>query len=288
MRIAIALINLDRDQTRLAHMRDQIEAAGLAFERFPAVLGLAVPDWLRPWFFDASGQPTPTLKPGEVGVYASHLALHRQLLLRDDLDALVVMEDDLAVGPALAAVLEGVGRLAEHRQMDVVRLSNPPKAPYCEHEAVAAGYRLVTYARVPNNMGCYLITRSGAEKTTRFAGLRRFAIDEDFRRPWELGLETYGVVPAPVEANTLETSSIDAMGTRALGRETAWQKFARRHRPSPAGFARQIRWQVRHLGFFGYLRAIMLTVAHSLAKRLSPRLAAQVRTWFALPGGLAR
>lgn len=280
MRIGVALINLDKDRDRLAHMTRQFETAGVSFERFPAIYGLAVPERLKPWFFDAAGQPTPSLKPGEIGVYASHLALQMRLLERADIDALVVFEDDCEIAPDFAQVLQALALRGD--EFDIVRLSNPSKAPYLDHGSISAGRHLVTYARVPNNMGCYLITRSGARKTTEFQTLRRYAIDEDFRRPWEIALETRGVLPPPVRANIFEASSIDAMGDRALGRESYLAKLKRRHWPSPSGLLRQIRWQIAHLGPAGYARAILLGVAWSIAKRLSPRLAERIASHFAL------
>lgn len=281
MRIGVAVINLDKDHDRLAHMTQQFERAGVHFERFSAVCGFAVPDALRHCFFDVAGQPTPSLKPGEVGVYASHLALQHQLLERGDIDALVIFEDDCEIAPDFGALLSALS--ARKADFDILRLSNPSKAAWLDQGTLCPGRHLVTYARVPNNMGCYLITREGARKTTAFQGIRRFAIDEDFRRPWEMELETRGVLPPPVRANIFETSSIDAMGDRALGRESFLAKLKRRHWPSPAGLIRQWRWQIAHLGTGGYARAILLGALFSIAKRLSPRLAERIASHFAMP-----
>lgn len=283
MRMALALINLDRDSGRLAHMAQEIAKAGLSFERFPAVQGLAVPEPLKGWFFDAKGTPIPSLKPGEIGVYASHLALHQRLLDDPALDALVVMEDDLEIAPDLSNVLGAIAERHALEPFDIVRLSNPPKAPVLDLGSLVPGRHFVTYSRVPNNMGAYLITRAGAEKSLRFEGLRQFAIDEDFRRPWERGLVTRGVVPAPVRANIFETSSIDAMGARALGQESLLSKLKRRHWPSPAGLLSQWRWQVTELGLGPYLKSILLGLIHSLAKKMSRPLAARIASHFLMP-----
>jgi glycosyl transferase family 25 len=264
MQIGLALINLDRDEARLAHMRAEFARVGIEVERFPAILGLAVPDWLRPRFLRPDGQPNSSLKPGEIGVYASHLSLHRQLLERSDLDALVIMEDDLRLSDDLPRVLADLSRLAV--PFDVIRLSNPAKAPVITHGAVGEGRQLVTYSRVPNNMGCYLISRAGAGKTTAFRGPVRFAIDEEMGRPWDWGLETFGVLPAPVEANIFEHSSIDQLGARALGRESWWDKLQRRNLGSPGAWLRQMRWQVSHLGASGYAKCLVLTALRSARK----------------------
>lgn len=275
MRIGLALINLDRDVGRLDHMRGQIERLGLIFERFPAVLGLQVPDWAKSWFFLPDGTPVHSLKPGEIGVYASHISLHRMLLARADIDALLVMEDDLEIADDLPAVLAGIAGFDV--PFDIIKLSNPAKAPYLAHGEVAPGRELATYARVPNNLGAYVISKAGAAKTTAFHGLRRFAIDEDMRRPWDWGLETFGVLPAPIRANIFELSSIDAMGDRNLGRESWLDKLKRRRIGSPRDWLKQVRWQIAHLGAAGYAAAILRGVVYSVAKRVSAKPEACLR-----------
>lgn len=264
MRIGVFVINLDRDAGRLDFMRRQLDAAGLAFVRFPAVLGTAVPDWLRPWFLTADGTPTPGLRPGEIGVYASHVCVHRQLL-DGDLDAALVFEDDVEISPRLAAFLARLDRLPAG--FDMIRLSNPSKSAYVVLDNLGEAGELVAYARVPNNLGCYLISRAGAEKTTRDRGLRIWAIDEDMRRPWDWDLRTYGVLPPPTTANVLDQSSIDALGARPLGRESALQKLRRRRFIGPAGLVRRVSWQVGFLGPGPWLRCL----AVGLLKPLVPR-----------------
>lgn len=246
-------------------MTSELGRLGLAFERFPAVLGAGVPDWLRPWFLDAQGRIASRLKPGEVGVYASHIALHRRLLEDERFDWLLVMEDDCEIAADLPALLETLAR--SDIAFDIVKLSNPSKAAFLDHGAIIPGRALVTYQRVPNNLGAYLISRAGAEKTTRFRGLRRYAIDEDMRRDWDWGLRTYGILPAPLRANIFEQSSIDDLGDRRLGRESFFDKFRRRRIGTPAQWVRQFSWQAERFGFFGYLKAVLALAHRSIAKR---------------------
>jgi len=67
------LLNLDCDTARRKHMEKQLARAEIAFTRQPGVLGDAVPEKLRDYFFDASGFSKTTMKRGEIGCYASHL-----------------------------------------------------------------------------------------------------------------------------------------------------------------------------------------------------------------------
>lgn len=269
VQVGAALINLDRDQARLAHMSVEAMRVGLTFQRFPAVQGIAVPEWLKTRFFEADGIPVSTLRPGEIGVYASHLCLHKALLDREDMDALLVLEDDLSIMGDLPALLAALDSLP--KGWDILKLSNPPKAGFLDHGELATGMHLVQYARVPNNLGAYVISRSGAAKTTQFRGLRYFAIDEDMRRPWDWELETYGILPPPCRANIFEVSSIDSMGARALGKESALDKLKRRRWPNMEGIKQQIRWQIAHLGLLGWLRCILITPVFSLLKRIRGR-----------------
>ena len=50
------------------------------------------------------------------------------------------------------------------------------------------------------------------------AGLRTRPVDLDMARPWEIGLNLYGVDPAPVYQPTRNPSSIDAVERRRYAR----------------------------------------------------------------------
>ena len=280
MKLAIFLINLDRDADRLSHMAGQFAREGLAFTRLPAVYGLAMPDWMKPYFLDSRDQVASRLKPGEIGCYASHLLAARTLLDTDAPFALIC-EDDLALPEGFAALLRSASA-ALPAGWDILRLSNPAKAPYTVLARLTPGHDLVRYSRVPNNTGCQLLSRTGAEKLLR-PGLRYLAIDEHLRRPWLLGLETYGVIEPPVRSNIFD-STIDAMGDRGLSRENWLDKIARRQWGRPEEWIAQIRWQIAHLGLGGWMTAIALGAAYSLLKPLNAKAAAWLRARFAMGG----
>lgn len=276
MEFASYLINLDRDPDRLAHMRGEFAREGLAVERVSAVLGLAMPDWVKPYFLDAEGRIASALKPGEVGCYASHLVVAKRLL-EDGHAFALVCEDDLILPDGILPLLqEAVAALPEG--WDILRLSNPVKAPWQVRATLARGHDLAVYARVPNNTGAHLLSRAGAAKLLA-PGLRHLQIDEHLRRPWLLGIETYGIVPAPIRSNIFD-STIDQIGDRGLAREGTWQKLKRRHIGSPREWLAEIRWQVSHLGAAGWLGAVAISAAHSVAKAVLPGLAPRIRATF--------
>ncbi|WP_162901494.1 glycosyltransferase family 25 protein [Breoghania sp. L-A4] len=206
----IFVINMDRDVDRLAWMATELTRHSFDFERFPAVRGDALPDWLRTMFEDENGRCS-AMTNGEVGCYASHLTIHRHIVERDLQGPVLVLEDDLRLNPDFGSFLTNLDALPA--DWDIVRLSNPPKEAFRSAARLFGDYAAVRYWRVPNNTGAYLINQRGARKFLERAGKRMRPVDEDLRRPWEHGLATYGVVPAPIESNIFD-STIDTIAGR--------------------------------------------------------------------------
>jgi glycosyl transferase, family 25 len=281
MAFATYLINLDRDPDRLKHMAAEFAREGLAFTRIPAVLGLAMPDWVRPCFLDDRGQIASTLKVGEVGCYASHLVAARRLL-DEGHDCALICEDDLILPLGLAALIEDA-LVKLPAGWDILRLSNPEKAPWQVHSQLANGSDLSIYARVPNNTGAHLLSRSGAQKLLA-EGLRDLQIDEHLRRPWLFkatspGMETFGIVPMPIQSNIFD-STIDQIGHRGLATQTFWAKLRRRRIGNLREWLAQARWQLSHLGLRGWIEAVAISAAHSVAKAVLPSRAERLRAAF--------
>jgi len=76
-------------------MRGQMERLGLSFRFFDAYRPETLPQSLRGQFFDDRGKPhEDILFPGEIGCYASHLAV-LQLLAEGQVEGpVLVLEDD--------------------------------------------------------------------------------------------------------------------------------------------------------------------------------------------------
>jgi glycosyl transferase, family 25 len=252
MLLHVFLINLDRDPDRLVHMRTALGQVGLVPERVPAVYGLAMPDWVKPYFLDADGCVASRLKVGEVGCYASHLVTAKRLLERG-LPYALVCEDDLRFDADLVALIEATLAVLP-RNWGIVRLSNAPKSPYLARADLPGERDLAVYSRVPNNTGAFLLSADGAKKLLK-PGLRTLQIDEHLRRPWLLGMETFGIVPPPIVSNIFD-STIDDMDERGLGKETVWHKLKRRRWSSPSEWFVKLKWQVKHLTVLGYTKCL--------------------------------
>lgn len=203
----VLLINLDRDANRLAWMTEQLAAGNIEFERLPAVLGTETPQSVAHFFSTKSRPLLRPLRIGEIGCYASHLVAMQRIATGELGRVVLMLEDDLRVSTNLIEIIrESLAQLP--KDWDILRLSNPPKRSVKIISTLSDGRNLIQYSKIPNSTGAFLITIEGARKllkpTPRFR-----PIDEDMRRPWRYGLKEYGIVPAPVQPDILEESSIE-------------------------------------------------------------------------------
>ncbi len=204
MKYSVVVINLDADVERLAHMRAQLARLELDYVRFSALRGSNLPALLTPYF--PIGTP---LTAGEIGCYASHLAICRLLVAGEIEGPALVLEDDVGITDDFPRLLDTILRTLP-RTWDIVRLSNPTKRLTLPVSPLGGGYELVRYVRVPPSTGAYLLNRSGAVKFLALEA-RKLPVDQDLCRPWEWSLDTYGVAPVPIFPDVLDQSSIDTM-----------------------------------------------------------------------------
>jgi glycosyl transferase family 25 len=189
------LINLDRHENRRAHMDAQMAAAGIEAERIAAVDGTKMPIWLQSQFLLSDGSINSSLMPGEVGCYASHLLVCRRIV-EQGLKHAVILEDDVTLPADLNGFAEALVR-ALPEGWDIVRLSS--KSPHASLGVadLPMGRSLVRYNRHPLVTGATLVSHSGAVKMLRLR-CRVRPIDVEYRYPWLIGLNVYGVEPAIV------------------------------------------------------------------------------------------
>jgi glycosyl transferase family 25 len=114
------VINLDRSEDRLAHMREEFGRAGVAFERIAAVDGAALDEAALDAFSRARADASPGgWLPGEVGCFLSHFEAWRRITECDDAWA-AVFEDDICVSRDVGPLLISTDWIPA--EADIVRL----------------------------------------------------------------------------------------------------------------------------------------------------------------------
>lgn len=262
MSLPIHVINLARATARWAHIRSQLEALHLAFERLEAVEGSTLepmpPDW--------------PISPGERGCFASH----RNAWLRiagGDAAWGIVLEDDMVLHPSFRRVAEAPPSLPP--AYDLVKLDTnwlptvlgKPVGHF--GECVLRPLRAVHWAT-----GAYAITRECAARLAAetAAGPARISVDAFLylppKHPWRQGvisdppLRIAQAYPAPAIAAHRVTDDIRMASLLAADR----RRWKERNSVARAG------------GFIGLLRRLGRNVARP-ARHMAQWAVPRVRAW---------
>jgi glycosyl transferase, family 25 len=252
------VINLDESPDRLAHMRSELGRAGIAFERSPGIRGDAVPENLRPYFFDAQGLHASSHTLSEIGCHAAHLAVCQRILERD-IPAALVFEDDAILCEGFAELIEKILTNLP-ATWDIVRLTcnRQIKRAYVTLSRLGGPYRLVRYSRIPLVATGYLVSASGAKKMLR-PGLRRHTFDDLLIRPWLLdNLDTFGVVPVPVTQVPFPTTIDHTRLERLLAK--ARQRF------DVASLTPRLRTNIAMLGPTNWAKCLAVNAADHISR----------------------
>jgi glycosyl transferase family 25 len=208
----VYLINLDEDVSRAEFMRNQLNICNIRYKRMSALKGTTLPEWLKPYFLDTSGNIASRLTQAEVGCYASHLAIMQEVS-QSNLPTLV-LEDDVRICPDFPNLLSEIA--ASPLEYEMIRLSCIKKKRKAFTVAeFSGGYKAVRFIRVPINTGAYIVSPTGASKFLKWKLRRTVPIDHDLQIVWENKLNMLGISPEPITANIFE-STIDAIETRKV------------------------------------------------------------------------
>lgn len=208
-------INLDQHTDRRQFIESQLAAAGFHAERIAGIDGDKLPEFLSSYF------PRSSLSPGEIGCYASHLIVWQTIVTRG-LPYALVLEDDVEVGADAAQLVADVIHTLSPG-WDFVHLSEKPRSRRFAARPLKSlphNRKLVRYARVPDGTFAYLISHSGAQKLLSPVP-RLVPIDTDIRRPWDWGLDLYGVTNSPFRPANF-SSTIAARGGHSRRQRKHW------------------------------------------------------------------
>jgi glycosyl transferase, family 25 len=263
------LINMDRDTERLEHTKKQLAQANIAFKRQAGVFGDDVPSDLRHFFFDESGRPKTTMKRGEIGCYASHLRVLKQIASGELGPAVLVMEDDIDIVPDLTEIIAET-LLKLPAGWDILRLACSPRRAYTPVARVGAARFLVSYSKIPNSMCANLITPEGARKFLE-KGVRGLTIDDDLRRPWFHSMKTFGLVPPPVKPGELNLkSAIDSLEAGRFDKGVS-SRMERILRGDHYYMFKRLAYNVRDLGMKNWLVCTAINLADMIVKPILGR-----------------
>lgn len=242
------VINLDRSPHRLARIARELEDISWPWERLPAAEGKNLPlddgNLVDVAAFKRKHGKMPL--PGEVGCYLSHVwAMQR--FLQTDREYLLILEDDLRIGPDMPRVVQAL--LDCESAWDVVMLSGIHPGPPLVVRRLGSGYALsvplVRYA----GSSCYLLSRYAAQVYLRDLLPMSLPYDHEYDRAWARGLKTRVVRPAPCVHSFEDASDLH-----------------------PAGVVRQNFHWTRRLGAYGWrLRSDLHRIAHGLGQWLKHR-----------------
>lgn len=119
------IINLDRDQKRWNHIRDQALAVGLDFKRISGVSGRDLDQTERDRHYSSSRARwlrARDLSPSEIGCALSHLKTYREILCRD-LPRALILEDDVILSAEVPDVLSALEDLLPQEDPIICLLS---------------------------------------------------------------------------------------------------------------------------------------------------------------------
>lgn len=213
------VINLADQTARWEAMAAQLADFPCGVSRFDAIRGIPPADENRTALYSPTcnrRQHHQPLTPGEIGCYASHVAVWRSLLA-SEAQHLAVFEDDVTLHPELPAVLRAVDGLSPG--WGLLKLIGRDQEKVSEVREWIPGHQLVRYRRVPSWCSAYVISRRGAEQMLAAHVPFGRPVDLDMRCWWESGCRVFGVQPYPVSLSPLsQRSSIgDRIGITNLG-----------------------------------------------------------------------
>lgn len=226
--LPIVYVNLARDADRRARMEAEFAKHGLNAERFDATLWTALPESEQARLYSPALNRRQFHKPlvnGEKGCYASHLRAW-QGLVDSTHPALVVLEDDVALKPGFARVIEAIEALPPGWEM--IKLIGREHEKLRRRQDLTPGFELADYKRVPSLTAGYVVSRAGAAKLLASRIPFGRPIDVDLRHWWEHRggpLRIQGVVPAAIVLD--ETSFESSIGAKVAERSLAakFRKF---------------------------------------------------------------
>ena len=238
----VRVINMAGAEARMKAAAAALDAEGIAFCRFDAVDGRALPPEEVARIHDADANRRRFRYPllgGELGCYLSHIGVWRELLAGDAPGA-VVLEDDFTCARPLRPVLEALAR--DGGGWDMVKLyTRRPGARMLRRRPLCEGAELALPYQIPNTTLGYVIRREAAARLLARALPISRPVDEDHKRFWEHGLAIWQVLPPPLQPGPEATGAGSIAESRRQARAAPLRQGLRNLRYR-AGYLAALHW----------------------------------------------
>ena len=208
----IFVISLATSCARRNSAASQLHKLGLEFEFFPAIHGRHVLDS----YFDGYDEERflrntgRKVCAGEIGCYASHLALWRKCIELDE--PVVIMEDDFLLLEGFPESLRQLG--SNIGQYGYIRLQ-AEKCARKNKEKECGSFVLWRYTKAPHGAMCYGISPSVATAFIEQSNTLTAPVDVDVKKFWNHRQPIYGLTPYVVSESDLSWST-DIKGRQKL------------------------------------------------------------------------
>jgi len=192
----IVVINLERSADRRTHMIAMFQPAALEF-RFARAIDASAGEHLAFQQYDAAAARRAHgegLTPGEVACFASHYLLWRRSAETNR--PLLVMEDDVVLGPRFGVALSLANELIE--RYGLIRLQGG-WIPAHDLLQNAQGFSLVRMRKGPYGSAAYALSPQAARALLEHSRIWRFPVDSHLSRFWEYRLPVIALLPYPVQ-----------------------------------------------------------------------------------------
>ncbi|MDR2430222.1 MAG: glycosyltransferase family 25 protein [Puniceicoccales bacterium] len=196
MKLGLLLINLDRHPERLEHMRRQLDATALPWERIPAVDGNKgggegySPELNQRHFHRE-------LSPGERACFASHRKAWQHLLYQG-WDGAIILEDDIELAPDFATLAHSLATTQHHWEALKLMGFNRNRILSRTPLDATGRWEIGDYLKAPSATCAQVITATAATrllKTTKHFGV---PVDTAMQYHWRTNVIFQAILPYPV------------------------------------------------------------------------------------------
>ncbi len=194
----VYVINLDRSTRRLARISAALHAAGLPFERVPAIDASELEPAIAERVYDTQANRRKYLAPlsaQEVACFLSHRRAWQTFLTTRDDPFAVFLEDDAT--PLFGSLNPRLPAMADSGRAQIIKLYHPPSALGCSRRPLVPPLGAVAQA----------MNRAAAEALLEFTARFHEPVDVALQRWWDHGVRVTVACP-PCFGEVAGTSTI--------------------------------------------------------------------------------